>query len=194
MKIHQKVAAAVAVAAVTTGCGIATNAPQGLGKGTGDAKAQTTIRKPAPAAEKQADVGAESMWSGRVGGQSASIMLSLGSWVRASVGDADFNGSTFGSSVSGSLRRAGGTDSVHLSGFSSSVTGRIGRDSAICSISPGGWVTGRVGDRHVNLSVNRTMVSGNVDSLRFWLSGTGLEPNEDLGFTAALLVLAAAAR
>lgn len=189
MKTHLLVAAAATAATLATGCGQV--AHTGVAKGASGLAAKTTINKP-KAAEK-ADAGAESLWGGSVGVQSASISLSLGSWVRASIGRCDFNGSTFGSSVSGSLRRDTGTETVTIQGFSSSVQGRIGHDQVIASISPGGWVTGRVGNRFVNLSVSRTMVTGDVDGRRFFLSGTGLEPREDLGFTAALLVLAAAA-
>lgn len=191
MKTHLRVAAAATAVALATGCGQV--AHTGVARGASGASAKTTINPPAKKAVEKADAGAESLWGGSVGVQSASVSLSLGSWVRASLGRADFNGSTFGNSVSGSLRRETGTETVTLHGFSSSVQGRIGRASVIASISPGGWVTGRVGDRHVNLSVSRTMVTGDVDGRRFFLSGTGLEPKEDLGFTAALLVLAAAA-
>lgn len=193
MNFHLKVAAAAMVAMLAAGCGHAAQTPGALGKGLAGAQAQTTIRKPAPAGEKQAEGGLESMWDGTVGVQSASITLSSGAWVRASVGRADFNGSTFGSSVSGSLRRDGATDNVHISGFGPSVQGRIGRDSVYATLGSSGWLSGRVGDRHVSLSVSRTMVSGTAGGQRVFLSGMGVEPGEELALTAALLVLAAAA-
>ena len=211
MKIHLLVAAAATAATLATGCTAPARpwAPQhqpilgqagqvahtgaGLGKAPATLQAKTTIRQPGETAKAKADADAESLWSGSVGNRSAMISLSMGGWVNASLGNADFNGSTFGSSVSGSLRRPEGTSTVQLNGFSSSMTGRIGRDHVVVSIAPGGWVNGRVGDRRLSLSVSRTVVTGDVEGRRFWLSGTGLDPREDLGFTAALLVLAAAA-
>ncbi len=192
---HLLVAGALATALLTAACGqVASPAASPKRASAASAKVTKPVAQPLAGDDKStAKADLESLWSGSVGGQSASMSLSWGG-VRVDLGPASFDGQISGQSVYGTLRRRGVPTPAHvsLSGFGQSMSGRIGDLSANVQFG-GDFVSGFVGQRSISVSVTPTSVSGFLANRSVFLGGTGVQQGEGPGLVAAIVVLAAAA-
>ncbi|MEB3224086.1 MAG: hypothetical protein VKS61_18590 [Candidatus Sericytochromatia bacterium] len=176
------------VALALAGCGSASLSA--VTRPTTGPQAATRI---APAKAEKAggdDVKALGTWSGRIGTRAARVWVPYAGAVEAEMDGARFSGSLWGSAFNGSLRRDGRpTASVSMSIFGAMIDGRVGGRAVRASFAQGGWLTGRVGDDRLSLSVLPNGISGQMGPHAVWMSGFWYQQGEEWPLAVGLLAL-----
>jgi hypothetical protein len=176
------------LALALAGCGQA--APAGTSRQATRLTAAARIVPPDAQQPTGKDVKALGTWSGRIGNRRTQIWVPFPGSVEAEVGGSRFNGSVWGSMVSGSLRRADGSSaSASMSLFGSMIDGRVGGRTIQANFAQGGWLTGRVGGERLSLSVLPQGISGQMGPHAVWMTGAWYQPGEEWALAAALLAL-----